>query len=93
MEWRFSLVGLIAGSACFVVFAGVWYALNHFRSEYYNSAMEGPLAASSPYWTIIRVQDFLMWPIIGLFAFASLMLVFEFAHFIAPKISKRNSGK
>jgi len=93
MKRRFSLVGLITSSACFVIFAGVWYALNHFRRESYNSAVEGPAAASSPYWTIIRIQHFLVWPIICLFGFVALMFLFEFAHFVAPKIAGINRRK
>jgi len=93
MRRRFSLVGLIASGACFVVSAGAWYVLNEYRREYYISAVEGPSGATSPYWTIIRAQHFLVWPIFCLFGFATLMFLFEFAHFIAPKISKRNGGK
>jgi hypothetical protein len=93
MKRRFSFMGLIASSVCFVVFAGVWYALNHFRGESYNSAMEGPSASSSPYWTIIRVQHFLAWAIICSFGLAALMLLFEFVHFIAPIISRRISSR
>jgi hypothetical protein len=90
MKRRFSLVGFIASSSTSVVFVAVWYALNKFRRESFNSAMEGPSSASSPYWTIIRVQDFLLWASVCLVGFAVLISMFEFVHFIAPKISRRN---
>jgi hypothetical protein len=75
-----------------VVLASAWFALNHFRVEYYNSAMEGPSTATSPYWTIIRLQDLLRWPIILSILFAALMLLFEVTRYITATISKGNNS-
>ena len=92
MRRRFSLLALIASSGSAVLFTATWFVLNQFRREYYNSSVEGPSAQESSYWTIIRVQDFLEWPIKLAFCFAALSLLFELAHFIvviARKISHK----
>jgi hypothetical protein len=93
MRRRVRFAALTISTASFVMLAGAWFALNHFRVVYYNSGMEGPSAATSPYWTIIRQQDLLRWPIIFLFVLAALMLLIEFARYIAATISKRNNHK
>ncbi|HEY8715262.1 MAG TPA: hypothetical protein VIM00_07755 [Candidatus Acidoferrum sp.] len=86
-------MAFIVSSISFVVLVSAWFALNHFRVGYYNSAVEGPSAATSPYWALIRVQGLLKWPVIFSIVFAVLMLLIEFAHCIATTISKRNIGK
>jgi hypothetical protein len=63
------VTALLITTSGLLVLVAIWFALNHFRVEYYNSAMEGPAAETSPYWTIIRIQNILAWPI---FLFAGL---------------------
>jgi hypothetical protein len=86
-------VGLATSSVCFVVFAGAWIVLNRFRREYYESAVEGPFAAESPYWTVIHIQSYLVWPIIVSFWSAVVMLLFEFAHFIVVIFTRKTKAK
>ena len=89
MQRRFSLVGLATSSICFVVFAGIWYALNYLGNEYNNFATEGPSAAASSYPTVISAQDLLLWLGILALGFAFLMLLLEFGHIAAAIISTR----
>ena len=89
MQRRFSLMALVFSTVGFVLQTGIWFALNQFRRGSYNSAMEGPSREASPYWTIIRLQSFLQWLIIFSLLFAVLMLVFEFAHYLASATSNR----
>jgi len=65
-----------------------WFVLNHFRREYYNSAVEGPSAGTGPYFPIVHTQSLLVWPMICLFVFAVIMLLFEVAHLVLSKFSK-----
>jgi hypothetical protein len=85
---RFSFVAFLVSSGGALLFTAAWFVLNHFRSGYYNSAMEGALAQESPYWIIIRVQKFLEWPIKLAFCIAVLSLLFAFAEFIAVIVRK-----
>ena len=93
MRRRFSEVGLVSSGASFVLLAGSWYVLNRFRRYYYDSSAEAATTATSPYWTIVRVQEFLFWPIVVSFGVAASMLLFEFAHYIAALILPRPTGK
>jgi hypothetical protein len=63
--------------SAFLVLVVAWIALNHFRAEFYNSAMEGPSADSSPYWAIIRIQDILKWPIFILAPLSGFLILVE----------------
>jgi hypothetical protein len=60
-----------ASVVALVVLTATWFTLNYFRVQYYNDSIEGPSPQTSPYWTIIRTQDILHWPI----AFAALCVV------------------
>jgi len=75
-----------------LVLTGTWFTLNYFRVQYYNDAMEGPSPQTSPYWTIIRAQDILQWPI----AFAALcvvaLLLFIAAHYVGRVILNREDA-
>jgi len=93
MKRRFSLVGLVLSSTCFLFLAGVWFVLNQLRREYYNAAMDSPFSTTSPYWAMVRVQDYLFWPIVISFGCAALMFLFESAHFVAAKTAKKIGGK
>ena len=56
-----------------------WLVLNHFRVEFYNSAIEGPSPEKSPFWTIIRIQEILEWPIFTTAILAGILILFEVA--------------
>lgn len=79
-------IALGASAAALTIFTGTWFTLNYFRVQYYNDSIEGPSPQNSPYWTIIRAQDILQWPI----AFAALCVVglvlFVVAHYIREAI-------
>jgi hypothetical protein len=52
-----------------------WFVLNHFRVLYYDDSIEGPWPQTSPYCTIIQVQDLPLWPIrVAAFCIAGLTL-------------------
>ena len=53
-----------ASVVALVALTATWFTLNHFRVQYYNDSIEGPSPHTSPYWTIIRAQDILHWPIV-----------------------------
>ena len=88
MKRRFTFSGLIVSSTSFIVLTLVWFVLNHFRREYYNSAVEGPSAGTGPYFTIVHTQSLLVWPIICLFGLAVIILLFEVIHLVLSKFSK-----
>jgi hypothetical protein len=92
MKLRKRLVALLILSSAFVLFSGTWFILNHYRVEYYNSSIEGPSPQTSPYWTIIRVQDILKWPIFVTAVCVAVVLLFELAHLLALTISGRLSN-
>lgn len=88
MKRRFTFSALIISGTSFIVLTLVWFALNHFRSEYYNSAVEGPSAGTGPYFTIVHTQNLLVWPILCLFGLAVVLLLFEVFHVVLSKFSK-----
>ena len=65
-----------------------WFVLNHFRVQFYNSAMEGPGSETSPYWTIIRIQDVLQYLIYFLAACTAVLILIEFIRFITSRIRR-----
>jgi hypothetical protein len=82
------VVLLVLGSA-FVLFSSTWFILNHYRVEYYNSSIEGPSPETSPYWTIVRVQNILRWPIFVTAFCVAVVFLFELAHLLAWAVSSR----
>jgi hypothetical protein len=88
LKRRFTFSGLIVSSTSFIVLTLVWFVLNHFRHEYYNSAVEAPSAETGPYFAIVRTQSLLVWPMICLFGLAMIMLLFEVIHLVLSKTSK-----
>jgi len=88
MRRRFTTWGLVVSGTIFVVLALVWLVLNHFRREYYNSAVEGPSAGTGPYFPIVHAQAVLVWPIVGFLGLTALMLLFEVVHYAVSKLSK-----
>ena len=81
-------VALLAASFISLALAIAWFVLNHFRVQFYNSAMEGQSPESSPYWTIIRVQSVLEWPIFFFALCAALLILCELAHFIGARFQR-----
>ena len=77
----------ITSTAAFVTVVA-WFVLNHFRVQLYNSAMEGPSAETSPYWTIIRIQDVLQWPMLVFTVCTAVLIVCEFTRFIILRIRR-----
>jgi hypothetical protein len=75
-----------------IILTGTWFTLNYFRVQYYNDAMEGPSPQTSPYWTIIRAQGILQWPIIFAALCVAAMLLFIVAHYIGQVIVNRDDG-
>jgi hypothetical protein len=71
---------------------GTWFTLNYFRVQYYNDAMEGPSPQTSPYWTIIRAQDILQWPIVFAALCAAALLFFIAAHYVGQVIFNREDA-
>jgi len=85
-------IALGVSVAALVVQVGTWFTLNYFRVQYYNDAMEGASAQTSPYWRIIRAQDILVWPL-GITAVCVIALVvFIVAHYLKQAISSREAG-
>ncbi len=89
MRRRFSFVALVISGTCFIVTAGSWWALNHFRREFYNSSIEGPSPATSPYWAIIRAQDLLIWPIFLSLGVVVLMFLVKSGHYVMSRVPDR----
>jgi hypothetical protein len=71
-----------------IMSAGTWFVLNHFRVQYYDSAAEGPSADTSPYWTIVAIQDFLTWPIRAAAICVGALIVWKVVLFAASSVSK-----
>jgi hypothetical protein len=63
MSVRRTSIALYASVSLLGILVVSWFVLNHYRVLYYNDAIEGPSPQTSPYWTIIHVQDLLLWPI------------------------------
>jgi hypothetical protein len=83
MKRRKTITALWVTIIGFVALVVTWFALNHFRVQFYNSAMEGPSAETSPYWTIIRIQAILEWLMLVLTLVAALLILIELARKIA----------
>lgn len=75
-----------------IFLTGIWFTLNYFRVQCYNDAMEGPSAQSSPYWTIIHVQDILHWPIVFAALCVVTLLLFIAAHYVGQVIFNREDA-
>ena len=75
-----------------LVLTGTWFTLNYFRVQYYNDAMDGPSPRASPYWTIIRAQDILQWPIVFAALCVVALLLFIAAHYIGQGIFSRGDA-
>jgi len=85
-------IALATCVATLAVLVGTWFILNYFRVQYYNDAMEGASAQSSPYWKIIRAQDILLWPL-GISAVCVVALVvFIVAHYVKRAIFSREAA-
>jgi hypothetical protein len=63
-----------------------WLILNQLRVHYYNDSIEGS-RGTSPYWTVVRVQDMLHWPIALLAACLFAVAIYEVARWLASKLS------
>jgi hypothetical protein len=85
-------IALSISVVAFVVLAGIWLTLNHFRVLYYNSGVEGPSSQTSPYLTIVRIQEILHWPIVLAALCVAVLLLFELARHIALAVSNREPG-
>jgi hypothetical protein len=83
MKRRKTITAFWVTVTSFVALVVTWFILNHFRAQFYNSAIEGPSAETSPYWTIIRIQAILEWPILALSLVAALLILIELARKIA----------
>jgi hypothetical protein len=77
MKMRKTTAALICAVFGFFAVVAAWFVLNHFRTQFYNSAMEGPSPEKSPYWTIIRAQEVLEWPIFVLAGLAGILILLE----------------
>jgi hypothetical protein len=80
---------LLSTTSGFLALVAIGFALNHFRVEYYNSAMEGPSAETSPGWTIIRIQDLLEWPIFILAGLSGLLVLIQLVSKISAVFRSR----
>jgi hypothetical protein len=60
MSLRKTSVAFWASISVFGLLVASWFVLNHYRVLYYNDSIEGPSPQTSPYWTIIHVQDLLL---------------------------------
>jgi len=78
---------LIVPSVGFIASSSVWFVLNYFRRKYYDSAVEGPSMSTSPYWTIVHLQDWLQWLIGFSLLLTVLLLLFRLAQLIAGRIA------
>ena len=80
-------VALWASILVFCLLVAIWFVPNHYRVVYYNDAFEWPSPHTSPYWTIIHVQDRLLWAIrVVAFCSAGLML-FRIAQWVGRVIA------
>ena len=70
----------------------LWATLNYFRVQYYNDSIEGPSPQTSPYWTIIRAQDILQWPIIIAALCVAVLVLFIVAHYIRQALSTHENA-
>jgi hypothetical protein len=75
-------IAFCASVVALLVLTATWFTLNYFRVQYYNDSIEGPSPQTSPYWTIIRAQDILHWPIV----FAALCVVALLAVIVAQYV-------
>lgn len=85
-------IALGASVAAFVILVGTWFTLNYFRVQYYNDSIEGPSPQTSPYWTIIRAQDILYWPIVVAALCVVVLVLFIVAHYVRQAIFNRASA-
>jgi hypothetical protein len=83
---RKQLVGLWIASAAALALVVAWFVLNHLRAQFYNSAMEGLSAETSPYWTIIRIQKELQYPILFFAVCSAVLLLCELVRLISLRI-------
>jgi hypothetical protein len=79
-----------ASVVALVVLTATWFTLNYFRVQYYNDSIEGPSPQISPYWTIIRVQDILHWPIVFAALCVVVLLFVIVAHYVRQVIFSRD---
>lgn len=79
-------IALGASVAALVTLVGAWFTLNYYRVQYYNDSIEGPSPQTSPYWTIIRAQDILQWPIIVAALCVAALVLFIVAHYVRQSI-------
>jgi hypothetical protein len=75
-----------------VVLTATWFTLNYFRVQYYNDSIEGPSPQTSPYWTIIRAQDILHWPIVFAALCVVVLLLVIVAHYVGHVIFNREGA-
>lgn len=85
-------IALGASAVVLATFIGAWFTLNHFRVQYYNDSIEGPSPQTSPYWTIIHVQDILHWPIVVAASCVAALLLLKIAHRIGGAILHREGA-
>ena len=81
-----------ASVVALVVLTATWFTLNYFRVQYYNDSIEGPSPQTSPYWTIIRAQDILHWPIVFAALCVVALLLVIVAHYVGQVIFHREGA-
>jgi hypothetical protein len=84
-------IAFSASVAALVVLTATWFTLNYFRVQYYNS-IEGSSPQTSPYWTIIRAQDILHWPIVFAALCVVALLLLIIAHYLGQVIFNREGA-
>ena len=84
-------VALWSSIAVFGLLVASWFVLNHYRVLYYNDSIEGPSPQTSPYWTIIRAQDLLLWPILIAALCAAAFVLSKVAQWIGRTITKQRT--
>jgi hypothetical protein len=74
---RRNRIALLLVSGTWLLLVAAWFVLNHYRVQFYNSAMDGPSPETSPYWAIVRAQDILQRPIFVLPPVVALSGLYE----------------
>ena len=75
----YALVLVALGAVCLL-----WFGLNKLRVRLYDPGILDP---HSWYYRVVTVQDILAWIIGGLALALAFAVIYEFARFIATKIS------
>jgi hypothetical protein len=89
MSLRRTSLALYASISMLGILLVSWFVLNHYRVLYYNDAIEGPSPQSSPYWTIIHVQDLMLWPILVMWLWVTGLILFKIARWVERLLATR----